>query len=72
MFFQLALFAILSFAQSDEKCEDIVCPYNYSPVCARPLGGGKAVTFGNDCGVHAYECQSKTSVYCEAYVKKPF
>lgn len=58
------LVAVLTFAQAEEKCEDIVCPYNYTPVCAKPLsGGGKPATFGNECGVRAYECQSKTSAY---------
>lgn len=63
--FRSVLLATLGFVHSDEKCEDIMCPYNYTPVCARPLGGGKAATFGNDCGVHAYECQTKTSAYVE-------
>ncbi|CRK92152.1 CLUMA_CG005718, isoform A [Clunio marinus] len=57
----LALAALFAFAQAEEKCDE-ACPYNYAPVCAKPLTGtGKALTFGNDCAVRVYSCETKTS-----------
>lgn len=45
-----------------DECDDIACPYNYDPICAKPKSGGKAVTFGNQCAIKQYECQSKKGI----------
>lgn len=57
-----ALFAFFALAVAQEDCNDRACPYNYDPICAKPKRGGKAVTFGNDCGLEQYACQTKTSM----------
>lgn len=51
--------ALIALIQADDCI--IACPYSYDPVCAKAkTGNGKAQTFGNECAIRAYACQTKT------------
>lgn len=59
MYFSTAFVTLLACTQAQKKdCDQIPCPYNYEPVCAKPKTGGKAVTLGNDCAVRQYSCET--------------
>jgi hypothetical protein len=55
-FIVLALLAI--FAGAEENCDDIICTYQYEPVCAQ-ADGTLPVTLGNECAVRQYSCTEK-------------
>jgi hypothetical protein len=56
LFIVLALLAI--FAGAEENCDDIICTYQYEPVCAQ-ADGTLPITLGNECAVRQYSCTEK-------------
>ena len=55
-FFVFALLAV--FASAQQNCDDIICTYQYEPVCAQ-ADGTLPVTIGNRCAVEQYSCTEK-------------
>lgn len=61
MFFCTVISAVCVFAapQKGAECATI-CPANYDPVCASD-STGTPQTFGNQCGLNAYNCMNGKS-----------
>ena len=53
------VFALLAvFASSQENCDDIICTYQYEPVCVQ-AEGTLPVTLGNRCAATVHSCREK-------------
>lgn len=63
----LLLFTVLAAIFATEavrNCENIVCPEDDEPVCAKPIKGpGAPTTFMNSCLITVAECNNLNSEY---------
>lgn len=59
LLFFIIVFALLAvFASAQQNCDDIVCTYQYEPVCVQ-AEGTLPVTIGNRCAVKEHSCRQK-------------